>query len=57
MATVENHGSIVLVRPDGDFEKEWLKENTDGQWWCGALVVEPRYVEQLLDGLYGNCED
>lgn len=57
MATVENHGSIMLVRPDDDYEKEWLKENTDGQWWSGALVVEPRYVNSLLAGLYGeDCE-
>jgi hypothetical protein len=26
-------------------------QNTDGQWFGGALVVEPRYVENLYHGL------
>jgi hypothetical protein len=56
MATVENHGSIMLVRPDDEAEREWLGENTseESQWFGGALVVEPRYLEALLDGLAGN---
>lgn len=50
---VEDHGSIVLLRPLTKRTREWLEENTDpdAQWWGGALVVEPRYVEPILEGL------
>ena len=51
MFDVENHGSIVLVRPHTDDVREWLEEHTDGTWFGGALVVEPRYVEELVHGL------
>ena len=49
--TVEDHGSIYLVRPETDAAREWLTEHTDGQWFGNALAVEPRYVVDLLDGL------
>ena len=51
MVSVENHGTLVLVRPLTVDVEAWLKEHTDGQWFGGALVVEPRYVEELLLGL------
>ena len=56
-AEVEDHGSLCLVRPLEDWAEEWLKENTDGTWWCGALVVEPRYVDDLLNGLAMEVEN
>ena len=50
---VEPHGSIVLVRPATDAGEAWLRENVqeDAQWWGAALVVEPRYLDNLLDGI------
>jgi hypothetical protein len=51
MFTVEDHGSLVLVRPLTDDVEEWLEEHTDGQWFGGALVVEPRYLKPLLEGM------
>lgn len=56
MATVYNHGSICLVKPETDEERTWLEENVseDAMWWAGGLVVEPRYVEPLLAGLAGE---
>jgi hypothetical protein len=47
---IENHGSVVLVRPLNDEARDWLQEHTDGQWFGDALAVEPRYVENLLVG-------
>lgn len=49
---VENHGSIVLLRPVGKKAKTWLKKNVDENalTWGGATVVEPRYVGPILDG-------
>lgn len=53
MFDIENHGSIVLIRPHTADCADWLRENTasDAQWFGGALVVEPRYVEPIVDGL------
>lgn len=48
--TVEHHGSVTLVRPETDAAREWLEEHTDGLWHCGALAVEPRYLDDLLAG-------
>jgi len=51
MFTVEDHGTIVLIRPlTGDVDA-WLHRHTDGMWFGPALVVEPRYVAELLEGL------
>lgn len=57
LVAVENHGSICLVRPCTDAAREWLVEHTDGQWWGGALAVEPRYLDDLLDGLHGDLDE
>jgi hypothetical protein len=53
MFDVENHGSIVLVRPLTPDVTNWLVDHTadDAQWFGNALVVEPRYVEALVEGL------
>jgi hypothetical protein len=50
MFTVEDHGSIVLVRPLTPDVTTWLQENTDdeAQWFGAALVCEPRYVAPLV---------
>ena len=48
---VSFHGRIVLFHPISDAARSWLEEHcpADGahSYWCGALVVEPRYVEDL----------
>jgi hypothetical protein len=50
---VENHGSIVLVRlcsaEARDFVKTFVSE--EAQFFGDALVVEPRYVEDLTAGM------
>ena len=53
MFYIENHGSIVLIRPLTSDVDAWLRASTDAeaQWFGGALVVEPRYVEDLIEGL------
>lgn len=48
--TWQNHGSLVLVEPIDIEAERWLKENTNGTWYMGALVVEPRYVDALVQG-------
>lgn len=50
---VENHGTILLFRPQTDAAREWLTSHVDSeaQWFGGALVVEPRYAADLAQGL------
>jgi len=49
--SIVNHGSIVTVRPLTHAATQWLQDNTDGMWFGGALVVEPRYVGDLVAGM------
>ena len=50
---VENHGTLILVRPATPVAKSWIEENVSDEatFWAGALVVEPRYVHDLLRGM------
>ncbi len=45
-------GSIALLYPLTDLAREWLRVHcpagNDHQYFCGALVVEARYVADLL---------
>ena len=49
--TLEDHGSIVLVRPLSDHFAQWLHKSApeDAQFFGNALAVEPRYVEGFLE--------
>ncbi len=57
MIGIAHHGSIVLVSPelqDGEAERfwDWVDDNVpEYSVWCGALAVEPRYVDHLMIGL------
>jgi hypothetical protein len=51
---VENHGSIVLLRPVSPGAVAWLEENVASepwQWTGGALACEPRTVGPVVRGL------
>lgn len=48
---IENHGSIIIFQPMSAECREWLEANTDGQWYAGGLVCEPRYASDLTEGL------
>jgi hypothetical protein len=50
---IENHGSVVLVRPITNTGHKWIDEHVDSegwQWFGDALAVEPRYVGGLVEG-------
>jgi hypothetical protein len=56
---LENHGSLFLLRPLNSAAKEWMQDHLpvddpETQFWCGALVVEPRYVAPIVDGIVGD---
>lgn len=50
---VENHISVVLVRPLNDAMEQWLREHTleESTWMGGCIVVEPRYLDALVEGM------
>ena len=48
---VQHLGSLVTIQPLTASADAWLRENTDGLWWGDSLVCEPRYVNDILEGL------
>lgn len=53
---VENHGSIVLVRPLTAQACQWCDDHIpdDAQWFGKAVVVEPRYVAAIVQGMQND---
>ncbi len=53
----ENHGSLFLLRPVSSAGKTWLDENVGDKnalTFSGAVVCEPRYVENIFLGATGD---
>lgn len=52
---VSNEGSIFLLTPMSDKAREWISEHIpEGAMYMGrALVVEHRYVEDIVAGMQG----
>jgi hypothetical protein len=51
--TVENHGSVVMLRPMTRAGLKWIIENVEAdswQWLGNALACEPRMVQDVIDG-------
>lgn len=55
-AIVENHGSVYLIRPSNSDAMVWLESHTsnDAMWWAGALVVDHRYVNDIINGMISD---
>lgn len=53
--TLTDHGSLVAVKPMNDAARDWISDNVGGEtsWWGGALMVERRYSDDLLNGIIG----
>lgn len=49
---VENHGSLFLLHMETNAAREWIADNVSSEYqvWCGAIVVEPRYVQDIVAG-------
>jgi hypothetical protein len=51
---VENHGSVVLLRPATVAGREWLKAHCDRSGYQpftgGTLLCEPRFVAGIVAG-------
>ena len=46
-------GTLTLVRPLTQRANEWIRRHVrdDSQWFGPALVIEQRYVANLLNGM------
>jgi hypothetical protein len=53
---VENHGSLMLFQPLTETARTWITDNVGDEvtFFCGALVVEPRYAGNLFDGMVND---
>lgn len=51
MILVTNHGSICLLEPTTEADREWIDQKVAWeQSWGKAIVVEPRYVADIING-------
>jgi hypothetical protein len=54
-----NHGSLFLLRPLNASAKNWVNEHLpmdseETQFWGEAIVIEPRYVSPIVDGIIAD---
>ena len=52
----QNHGSICILTPLTPAAKDWFSEhlpvdNPQTQFWAGGIVIEPRYVPDIVSGI------
>ena len=55
--TLHDHGSVVFAHPHTAAAEAWIADHvdTDAQCWgAHALLVEPRYVEALAEGILAD---
>jgi hypothetical protein len=56
---LEYHGSLFLLCPLNPVAQNWMSENLpvnepETQFWGDAIVIEPRYVAPIVDGIIGD---
>lgn len=54
---LKDEGSIFLLEPLTDAAREWVAahlEGADVQHWCGSVVIEQRYVSDIVQGLQAD---
>lgn len=52
----ENHGSICILQPLTEDGRVWIEANvqSDRMFYGGGLVVEPRYVDVIVNGMIND---
>ena len=54
---IENHGTVVLIRPLTDNGRTWVEEHVEAeawQWFGGGVAAEPRAVPAVIEGMLGD---
>ena len=51
--SLSHHGSISLLHPLTFAARSWVEDHVDPdhQEWAGSVVVEPRYVADIVAGI------
>ena len=52
--TLHDHGSVVFAHPHTAAAEAWIADHVDPDaqcWGAHAIVVEPRYVDALAEGI------
>lgn len=54
--TVENHGSLFLLRQNTDEAEQWVEEHIpeDAMTMGNAVVVEHRYIADIVVGIQND---
>jgi hypothetical protein len=55
----QNHGSICILTPITPAARDWFSEhlpvdNSETQFWAGGIVIEPRYVGDIISGIQSD---
>lgn len=56
-ATVEDHGSILVIQPKTMDAQDWIRDHVDlsqAQWWCGGLAAERNYADAVVEGMIAD---
>jgi hypothetical protein len=50
--SIQDEGSIYLLRPHSDAGKEWIAEHIPDTaiWFGGAVVIEHRFIGDIAQG-------
>jgi hypothetical protein len=50
---IVDHGTLYLLYPNTRRARQWVKENLppDRMQYADASVVEPRYIDDITDGI------
>jgi hypothetical protein len=51
---VQDEGTLTVLYPRTDAARQWLAEHVleeDTQRWAGGVVIEHRYVRDILDAV------
>lgn len=53
---VQDEGTLVLLHPQTDAAREWVFQHlpSDAQRFGEAVVIEPRYVDDILFGIHND---
>ena len=54
---VNDQGSVVLLQPITEAASDWIDENIESegwQWFGGALAVEHRYADAIIEGMQSD---
>ena len=54
--TLDDHGSVVLLKPETPEAFEWIAENIQAPvpWFAGAIAIEPRIMHPLLRSILND---